>query len=489
MAGGTWSPTSKPVLPGLYARFEAAALASIQPGQRGVVAVVGTAEWGPNDEFVSIRRASDIERNFGPDPGGDSLHLHLTLALLGNPREIKAYRITHGDGVVGTKTLQDTAGSPANVLKLDCKYVGAEGNEFAVTTRQTPGQTSTHRDLLLYWNGELLKTWTYAIADGIGDLVSQINADADNVWVDATELNAGGNDTLAEVTSSAFASGDNGGAVTSDDYAAYQDALELEETVEAFTMGTISDDAILVAAQAWAVQVRNEGRYIVGVVGDNSSSALATAKALAASLDHESMIVVANGGILAGTTYTPAQTASYVAGAMVGQQLSESLTYHATPFTDVATRYSRSEREDAVQNGCLALVNDGQIVKIEKGINSLITLRTGQDNKWRKIRTIRIMDAWSTDIQRTAENAYIGKIINDDDGRSALIGAIKAYMRVQVQGRLAEDSAQFPLVVQLDPTYYGANATLDPEPDEAYVQIGCRITDTIDYCFLTVKVQ
>jgi hypothetical protein len=45
MAGGTWSGTDRPVLPGFYMNFEAAALSAILPGSQGVVAVPVKANW------------------------------------------------------------------------------------------------------------------------------------------------------------------------------------------------------------------------------------------------------------------------------------------------------------------------------------------------------------------------------------------------------------------------------------------------------------
>ena len=41
MAGGTWESTNKPVLPGLYMNFKAAAASAIQGGSRGTAPVPG----------------------------------------------------------------------------------------------------------------------------------------------------------------------------------------------------------------------------------------------------------------------------------------------------------------------------------------------------------------------------------------------------------------------------------------------------------------
>ena len=54
MAGGTWSATELPVLPGLYLNFQAAALAAIQTGARGTVILPIKAHWGPVGTFETI---------------------------------------------------------------------------------------------------------------------------------------------------------------------------------------------------------------------------------------------------------------------------------------------------------------------------------------------------------------------------------------------------------------------------------------------------
>ena len=46
MAGGTWSETELPVLPGLYLNFKSAALTAITTGDRGTVILPIKAHWG-----------------------------------------------------------------------------------------------------------------------------------------------------------------------------------------------------------------------------------------------------------------------------------------------------------------------------------------------------------------------------------------------------------------------------------------------------------
>ena len=69
-----------------------------------------------------------------------------------------------------------------------------------------------------------------------------------------------------------------------------------------------------------------------------------------------------------------------------------------------------------------------------------------------KIRSIRVMDAINTDLQRSAEDTYIGKVNNTEEGRQALIGAMKAYLALLAQSNVIEAEGYD---VVLDPAYYG----------------------------------
>jgi len=146
----------------------------------------------------------------------------------------------------------------------------------------------------------------------------------------------------------------------------------------------------------------------------------------------------------------------------------------------VNRRWTKSEQVDAVEGGVFLLFHDGLIVKVLKGINTLVALRTDQNNSFKKIRPIRVMDAIASDLQKTAEANYIGKVNNTEEGRLALIGACLQYMATLAKGGVIEATGYY---VILDPDYYGDGATLTPEPDQVFLNFGARLTDTIEAIF------
>jgi Phage tail sheath protein. len=489
MAGGNWSATDMPVLPGLYMNFKAAALAAIQPGARGVVAIPVKAHWGPIGEFTEITGVQQIIDIFTQDESGDATaYTSLYFALLGGASKVLAYRLASSEAALATTTLQDAAGVPVNVIRLDAKYKGARGNAFKATVQVNPVD-SNKKDIKLYEGTTLLRTFTFT-SGTVDAAVAAINADTSNVWVTATKL-AAGNGTLANVTSQAFAGGDSGIAgVVAADYTAFLTTLETQ-TFNLVTMDGVIDSAIQTLATAWVQRVREEGMGVIGVMGgsaanDTAVDAVSLAVTRSSGFNYEGIVNVGTGVILDGVSYSSAQAACYVAGLIGGQKLSESTTYAPTPFDDVTRRWTRSEQEAAINGGVLILYHDGKIVKPLRGMNSLTTLRQGQNKSWKKIRAIRVMDAINSDLQAAAEANYIGKVNNTAEGRHSLIGAFKQYMQLLALDGVIENTGWD---VYLDPNYYGSTATLTPEPDQVFVKWDARLTDVMEQIFGTFIVH
>lgn len=489
MAGGTWSPTEKPVLPGLYLNFVAAAQAAIQPGARGVVVAPVKAHWGPVRQFVEITSEQGIINNYTSDEGnGATAYTTLQLALLGGAKKILAYRLADTNAAKASVTLQDTSATPVNVLQLDAKYPGERGNNFKVTVQVNPVDGSK-KDIKLYEDTTLLRTFTF-VSGTIQAAADAINNDAENKWITATVL-AEGSGVLADVSNVALSGGSSGiAAIAVEDYTNFLAAAETQE-FNTLTLDGIYDSAIQTSVVSWVDRIRSEGKGIIAVLGgsaadDTAADAVSKATTRSASFNHEGVVNVGVGAILDGVSYGSAQVAAYVAGLIAGQKLSESTTYAVTPFDDVTRRWTRSEMEEAVKNGVFLLFHDGQMVKCLRGINSLVTFRQGQNNAWKKIRAICVMDSINADLVRTAEDSYIGKVNNTEEGRLALIGACKKYMQSLAQAGIIGAAGWD---VYLDPDYYGPNATITPEPDQIYLKWEARLTYVMEQIFGTFIVK
>ena len=488
MAGGTWSITELPVLPGLYLNFQAAALAAIQTGARGTVILPVKAHWGPVKSFQTVTTEKDLLDKYAAssDSNGYTVYGTIRMALLGGAKKILSYRLADSAAKEAAITLKNT--TAADAIKLTGKYPGERGNAFRVTI-QANIVDNTKQDLKLYEDTTLLKTFSFASGQ-LAEAVAAINNDTANVWIVA-ELVAGATGTLAVASSQPMTGGNSGIAgIAAADYTNAMAAFETQ-TFNIMSLDGITDPAIQTSVASWAVRMRNQGKVMITVMGgsgadDTAADAVQKAIARTAGFNHEGIVNVGTGVVLDDVTYSSAQVAPYVAGLIAGQKLSESTTYAASPFDDVTRRWTRTEQEDAVRNGVFIFFHDGRIVKPLRGINSLITLRQGQSQFFKKIRAIRVMDAINSDLQTAAEDNYIGKINNTEEGRLALIAACKQYMEVLAQGGVIESTNWD---VYLNPTYHGNNATITPEPDQVFMNWTARMTDVIEQIFGTFLVQ
>lgn len=478
MAGGSWSATEGKVRPGFYMNFVAAALAAIQAGSRGTVAIPVKADWGPVKSFTEIEDLATLLNTYGEDVAvGTTAYRAIFLALLGGAKKVLGYRLVDGSAAKMTKTLADTtAVTPVDVLKLDSKYETARA--FKVTTR-TNLVDSNKSDILLYEGTTLLYTFTYTHGTGgVANAVAAINGDTKNLWVVATSLDAG-NGVLANVTASAFGSGNNGiSGIANSDYITAQAAFETMKWNE-FVLDCEGDSALQVSFAAWITGLRDDGWGACITFGGDATDdqTPATGNARSASFNHEGIRNVITGGTVGGVAYASFEIAPWFAGKIAGQKLTESITYATGSFTDVSPRLTNAQIITSLQSGSLCLVHDGVKVKVEQGLNTLTSLRQGQNNQWKKIRAIRTMDSINDDLLAAASDNYIGKV-NNEDGKIALINAFKKYMATLAIGGVIEDN----YLVYLDPDWHGGAEPL-AAADSVYPVWEANITDCIEKIF------
>lgn len=485
MAGGAWEITDLPVLPGLYMNFKAAALATVTTGDRGTVVVPYRSHWGKIGGFTELYRETDILNVFGKleDSNGSTFYKALRMCCLGEPKKILGYRLASDRAAEASLTLSDTANTER--VKLTAKYKGERGNNFRVTLSPSLTDADAYT-MKLYEGTTLLKTYSFKTWE---ELVNVVNTD--NSYVLAAkakpDTNLSGKD-FAVITSTPFSGGNSGiEGIAAKDYIAMLEALENED-FNFLTLDGVTDEAIQTSVASWIKSMRKNGKKVVAIMGgsaqdDVADDAVERTCKRSAGFNHEGIVNVGVGVVLDDVSYSSAETAPYVAGLIAGQRMTESTTYAATPFDGVTRRWRggrRSEQEKAVKNGVFLFIKDRNIIKVLEGVNTLTTLRQDQNKQFKKIRSIRTMDAIDSDMQQTANDYYIGKINNTIEGREALVGACKEYMEVCAQGGIIEKGTY---KVYLNPTYHGKTATIKPEPNQVFIKWEARITDVIEQIF------
>lgn len=231
---------------------------------------------------------------------------------------------------------------------------------------------------------------------------------------------------------------------------------------------TEQDDAL-----SWMQANKDEGKHFMIVFGgssaDDADPAVGDARSIRLADDYAVNLIT--GVKIGGTSYSSAQYAPYIAGLIAGTPINKSITYAQVPVDDVTKRLTNSQITTSLSKGSLVLVHDGEKVKVEQGLCTSTT-----SSKAVKIRTIRARQAISTDVTKTAADAYIGKIDNNPDGQAALIAAVKAYLERLEASNVLDDPQ-----VGLDPQYQSVG-------DSVYLLISYVEIDSMERIFLTVNV-
>lgn len=139
-----------------------------------------------------------------------------------------------------------------------------------------------------------------------------------------------------------------------------------------------------------------------------------------------------DGAIAAGkTTYTAAQYASRIAGALAGIPMGMSCTYAALEELTAVTPRSETEQKTAINEGNLILIHDGQVAKMGRGVNSLTTIPATGNADWSKIKIVEGMDLITYYLRTTIQGQYIGRYGKVQKLRESLSDDVSVHILLQ----------------------------------------------------------
>lgn len=144
--------------------------------------------------------------------------------------------------------------------------------------------------------------------------------------------------------------------------------------------------------------------------------------------DHEGIINFTTDNItstVTGKKHTAAEYCARIAGVLAGLSLARSSTYYV--LDDISEAETPDDPDERIDAGEMVIVFDGKKYKIGRGVNSLVTFTAEKTEDLRFIKIVEGMDLYMDDIRETYEENYVGKIINDYDGKQMLVAAIGAY--------------------------------------------------------------
>lgn len=379
MAGGTFVYSNK-IRPGAYINFSSDNLLNISPKDRGCVALALPLSFAENNKIIKLTDDTDFEKILGasivhPD-------LFLVREAFKRAKTVLLYKINGGL----------RAKISSNGLDVLAKFPGSLGNKISIRINNTPHISGNPAlKIITLLDNKIVHQQTILNGESPNDnnFVSFIKTD--NITETTAILLTGGKDDIPTV----------------DDYSLFFKELQLHN-FDALAM-PVSDIDIINASINFIKRLRDdEGKKSILVVSGAKTP------------DYEGVINLANGVILEDSTYIPPHMAtSWVAGATASAQINQSLTFDKYDGAiSVSPVFSNTDIIERLSVGEFIFTNNDDTATIESDINSFISVSPTKSKFFSKNRVIRVIDSIANDIRRNFEQSYIGKISNDDIGRT-----------------------------------------------------------------------
>ncbi|MDF2546144.1 MAG: phage tail sheath protein [Anaerosolibacter sp.] len=142
--------------------------------------------------------------------------------------------------------------------------------------------------------------------------------------------------------------------------------------------------------------------------------------------DHEGIVNFATDDLKVGEeTYTTTEYCARIAGILAGLPFTRSSTYYA--LSEVESITESADPNADIDAGKLILINDGEKIKIGRGVNSLTTTTATKGEEFKKIKIVDAVDLVRDDIRNTFDGSYVGKVINSYDNKVLFMAAVNAY--------------------------------------------------------------
>ncbi|WP_270783620.1 phage tail sheath family protein [Enterococcus lactis] len=433
MAGGTWTTQNK-MRPGAYVNVKSTGNVNTSESTNGVMTLPLVLDFGPEGVVTEITASSDLTQ-FGYDLASEKLLL--LQEALKQAAKVLLYRV--GSGAKATITE-----GPLTVTAL---FGGTRGNDINVVSKANVNATGSF-DVETFVTGRSVDLQTVKTCEELK---------ANRVVTFAGE----GDLTAFSVT----LEGGTNTAATVNDYMTYFSKIQV---FDFNTMALpVSDEAIKTAGAAFIKRMRDEE-------GKKSQLVLAGYNA-----DHEAVINVKNGVILAnGTQLSAEQATAWVAGAAASAGVATSLTYKKYDgAVDVTQRFLNSEIIEALQKGEFLFTEKRGEAVIEQDINSLHTFTTDKGKDFSKNRVLRVLDDIANNTKKTFEDNYIGKVNNDQDGREMFkADRITYFDALQAAGAITNFAADDVEVIAGE------------AKDSILMNVAVQPVDAMEKLYMTVQV-
>lgn len=207
--------------------------------------------------------------------------------------------------------------------------------------------------------------------------------------------------------------------------------------------------------------------------------------------DNEGIINVTNEYFEVKTKkYTGQQYLSRIAGLICGTPATISCTFAPLPEVTGVEFVDRETLDNRINAGEFVVFDDGEKVKVARGVNSFVTTVQDKGKSFKKIKLVELMDMIHDDIKKTAEDNYLGKYANSYDNRCLLITAINGYFLELEANSLAEKGHNnCSIDVEATKIYLIKNGRKTKEELKMMKEIDIKYENIGDNVFLTAEMS
>ena len=402
LGGGTFVTQNK-TIPGAYINFVTTATGATVFGERGVVALGDSFNWGSNNIFEVT--AEDFYKNSMALFGYDALDGKMIgiRDVFKNAKKIYVGRINGNNA------------KKASCSFGEAKYTGTRGNDIRIAVYSDPDDSS-YKNVYTYVGTTIVDTQR---------VKSMVELRNNNfvVWKsDATLTN----------TASMPMTGGTNGATTGQAVQSFLDDIS-GYSFNALTV--ISDnESINQLVAEYTKRMRDTiGKKFQSIVHNYFA-------------DYEGVINI--------DPYAVSEedylVAYWVAGAVAGCEINESLTNKVYDGEiEIDSLYTQSQLENKIKSGEFVFHRVGDKIRVLKDINSFVSVNTEKGKMFQNNQTVRICDQIASDVAVLFEEYYMGKVPNDTSGRNSLWSDLVKYHEKLVNIRALDEFDEEAISVEM----------------------------------------
>ena len=393
LGGGTFISQNKK-LPGTYINFASAQSASSSIGERGTAAMAIEMDWGKDGEIIEVTSesfAKDSMKIFGYDYSNEKLKG--LRDLFKNIKKAYFYRLN--------------TGNKATVDIATAKCSGTRGNDIRIVVAKNIDD-ETKYDVITYLGTKEVDKQT---VETVSELVEN---DYVTFTMESLQVTAGKNLT-----------GGTNGDVSGE---AHQNFLDKLESYQVNAIGcTAKDQSTSNLYVQYVKRLRDEQGIKFQVVLYNNAA------------NYEGVVNVKNS-----TVEDESALVYWVTGVIAGCEINKSNTNktYDGEYT-INADYTQAQLETSIDNGEFVLHKVGDEIRVLVDINSLVDTTSEKGEVFKSNQTIRVLDQIASDVASVFNSKYLGKIANNEAGRTSLwsdiVTLFKDYQTLQAIENFEDD--------------------------------------------------